>query len=277
MKIWQAVGCAVVCLVSLIGLIIGVVFFATSGITDTADDFFAAVKDGQYETAQEYTSKRLRESTSAAELQEFIEFHGLGDVVDTSWASRSIKNTTGELVGTVETESGATIPISILFVSEGDEWRIDGFDIQTPSLTAAQSAGSQNGSDPVESAMSSQIDQAAYEVARKDLPASIMWLDTAWEDGDYLLFSTSWKDRPNPRDLAARYPPDGLRAEEIALLEQASAEIETAKFDDAGRLVVGFVREIPSKTVRTVFTYENVPEAERKWQIVDLEIDTGEP
>jgi len=139
MKVAKVIGGGCLGLIVLFGLIMGVVFYATSGITDTADDFFAAVRDGDYEAAQGYTTQRLQEQTSTDDLREFVEDKGLTNVVDTSWSNRSIKNNTGELTGTAETGSGGTIPMTILFVSEGDEWRIDGFDVQSSGLSVGPS------------------------------------------------------------------------------------------------------------------------------------------
>ena len=91
MKVWQGCALAAGAFALLLGVIIGVVFWATGGITDTADEFFAATNAGDYEAAQELTSQRLQGSGSAGDLRIFIEQQGLTDVADTSWASRSIK------------------------------------------------------------------------------------------------------------------------------------------------------------------------------------------
>ena len=273
MKVAKIVGGGCLGLIVLFGLIFGVVFYATSGITDAADNFFAAVADGEYEAAQEFTSQRLRETTSPADLEEFAQANRIGNVTDTSWSSRSIENNTGQVTGTVETASGAVIPMTILFVSEGDEWRIDGFDIDTPNLNGGGSSG--DASAPPsrgEAEASALIDPVALAASKESGVPRHLWLDTAWIENDYLMFSAVWKDRPSPASLAARYAPEGLSTEEIAAIEQASAEVESAKFDDEGRLVVGYIRTIPGRTLRTIFTYESVEDASRPWQIVDLEI-----
>ncbi len=279
MKVWQAIGCGVVCLVAFIGMIVGVVFYATSGISDTADGFFAAVADGEYEAAQEFTSQRLRETTSPDDLKEFVEIHRIGNVTDTTWSSRSIENSTGELSGTVETQSGAVIPMTILFVSEGDEWRIDGFDINAPGLSGPQSRrpDAEAGGDgsAASGAANPRIDPEALAASNEGGVPKHMWLNDAWIDGDYMMFSTVWKDRPSPASLAARFPSDGLSAAELEQLDSALSDVEIAEFDEEGRLVVGYVRNLPGRAVRTVFTYERVPGATRPWQIVELTVDKG--
>ena len=280
MKVAKIVGGGCLGLIVLLGLIIGVVFYATSGITDTADNFFAAVEDGDYEAAQGLTSQRLQQQTSAEELRVFVEDNGFSNVADTSWSSRSIENNTGEVSGTVETESGGTIPMTILFVSEGDEWRIDGFDVGASGLSGGQSRRPDKAASGGQATVSGQaaslrIEPEALAISNSGILPSHMWLNEAWIEGDYLMFTTLWKDRPSPQSLAARYPSDGLSQEDINALDRTAPDVEIAEFDDQGRLVVGYVRKIPGRSIRTVFTFENVEGEERPWKIVDLEIDKG--
>lgn len=144
MKIWQGCLLAFALFVLAIGAFVGVVFYATSGITDTADEFFAAVGEGDYEAAHALTSQRLQQLESPQGLEVFVNNSGLTDVVETSWNNRSINNDTGELTGSVTTSTGGTIPMTILFVHENDEWRIDGFDLQAGGL-ATSGAGAAGG------------------------------------------------------------------------------------------------------------------------------------
>jgi len=129
MKIWQAVGCGVVAIVAFVGLIVSVVFWATGGITDAADDFFAAANEGNYERAYGLTSQQLQGQIDAPGLEAFLIENGLDEVTETSWSSRSIQNDTGELEGTVTTQSGGTIPITMELIQEGEDWRIKFIDV----------------------------------------------------------------------------------------------------------------------------------------------------
>jgi hypothetical protein len=182
------------------------------------------------------------------------------------------------VTGTVDTASGAVIPMTILFVSEGDEWRIAGFDIDAPGLNGGGLNGSGSSGDASappsrgEPETSALIDPDALAASNESGVPKHLWLDEAWVEDDYFMFSTVWKDRPSAASLAERYAPEGLSSDEIVAIERAAAEVESAKFDEEGRLVVGYIRTIPSRTVRTIFTYERVEGATRPWQIVDLEI-----
>ena len=139
MKVWQIVACVVVGFFVFIGALISLVFYATSGVADTADEFFAAANDGNYEQAYSLTSQQLQAQTDVQGLEEFLAANNLNEVVETSWSSRSINNDRGELDGTVTTSSGAAIPIEIQLIYEGEEWKITLIDADTAGL---QSSGS---------------------------------------------------------------------------------------------------------------------------------------
>jgi hypothetical protein len=117
------IGC-VMGFFALIGGIIALVFSATSGLTDSANEFFAAARKGDYEAAYALTSEDLKRDRTVDGLREFMQSNGLDKVVDTTWNSRSFENNSGSLKGSVETESGGTIPMTIELVKEGEAWKI---------------------------------------------------------------------------------------------------------------------------------------------------------
>ena len=127
------------------------------------------------------------------------------------------KTTPGNSAALWRLRSGAVIPMTILMIYEADVWRIDGFDIDTPALPGSQSQRSAPDRTEAQAAASARIDPEAFALADGPGIPGHMWLNTAWMDGDYLLFANTWKDRPSPQSLAARYPSDGLSAEEIEI------------------------------------------------------------
>ncbi len=129
MNIGKVLGIGCLGVIALVGLIIGIVFYATSGITDTADGFFAAANEGDYAEAYSMTSQQLQRQLSEEELQEFMAGNGLDSVTDTSWASRSINNNRGELSGTATTATGGSIPLEMELIQEGDDWKIVFIDV----------------------------------------------------------------------------------------------------------------------------------------------------
>lgn len=138
MKVWQAVGCAIVAFVLFIGLIVGAVFWATGGIVDAADDFFAAAADGEYDQAHALTSQSFRAESTPAQIEHFLIANGLNEVTDTSWNSRSVNNSQGRIEGTLTTRSRGKVPVVVELVSENDEWRIN---LIEPQKLGVQTSG----------------------------------------------------------------------------------------------------------------------------------------
>lgn len=134
MNIKKAIGCGVIAIALFVGLILSVVFYATSGITEAADEFFAAARSGDDAAAYALTSQQLQNQLTSEDLGEFLEQNGLDAVVETSWASRSMENDRGELSGTVTTETGGAIPIEMGFIYEQEQWKISLIDVEAVGL-----------------------------------------------------------------------------------------------------------------------------------------------
>ncbi len=105
-------------------MIVGSVFYLTSGITRTADQFFKSVKRNDMQAAHTYLSEGFRASTSQEQLETFLKGTALINYKRASWGSRSITGKTGEINGSIETADGGTIPIKMEFVKEKEGWKI---------------------------------------------------------------------------------------------------------------------------------------------------------
>ena len=136
MSLGKAIGCGFVSIFLFVGLIVSVVFWATGGITETADEFFAAANEGDYEAAYDLTSQQLQGQMTEADLEAFMVENGLDDVTGTSWSSRSITNDRGELSGAVTTATGATIPLDMDLIQEGEDWKIVFLDVGSAGVNA---------------------------------------------------------------------------------------------------------------------------------------------
>lgn len=278
MKIWQGCLLAFGAFALFIAAIIGAVFWATSGIVDVADEFFAAAYEGDYDTAHSLTSQRLQDQGSPQALEQFLTAQGLDKVTETSWNSRNIENSTGRLEGTVTTESGGNIPITVEFVSENDEWKISFIEPQRVGMQTSGGGMAAGNSPPPRGAGSgaqSAIDpDAAYASTGRWLVSSGR-LVSAWADDDYEMFSYIWKDEPAPEVLRERYPRGSLTDEEIEQLEDVRPVLETARYNEDGNVELGLSMTIPSRVVRTVFTFERPEGRDAPGDVLDLEVDLG--
>lgn len=132
--LWILGGLALV-----IGAGVLIIFYATSGLTKTADTFFADVGAGDMAAARGLLSQAFRDNTSEDALQHFLEQDRLMDYQSASWSSRSVTLGSGQLEGSINTRSGGKIPIKLSFVKE-DGWKI--YAIERPAAGVSQGGSS---------------------------------------------------------------------------------------------------------------------------------------
>jgi len=110
--------------VVFIALILALVFYLTSSVVQTAEDFLDALNQKEYTVAYQLLSQEFQSSISEGEFIEFIELNQLDDVQSRSWSSRSFSGSQGEVSGTVSTSTGRTMPITFGLLKEQGEWAI---------------------------------------------------------------------------------------------------------------------------------------------------------
>jgi hypothetical protein len=105
-------------------IIVALIMFLTSGMTDSAEAFFTQVKSGQYDQAYRSLSADFKQSTTQEQLTAFMKQTGLDGYQGASWGNRSFEGKQGKIEGSIETANGA-IPIVIKFIkTESGEWQI---------------------------------------------------------------------------------------------------------------------------------------------------------
>lgn len=125
---------------ALLIIAIMVVMFMTGGMSDTADKFFAAVKSDNYDEAYSFLSEDFKSNTSKSQLKSYLSKNALTKFKEASWESRSVNGGRGELTGSITTESGGVVPISLSFVKGENNWKI--YAIKKPSSGIQEEAGS---------------------------------------------------------------------------------------------------------------------------------------
>lgn len=109
---------------ALVVIAIVAVMFMTSGMSDTAEKFFAAVKSDNYDEAYSLLSEDFKNNTTIIQLKSYLDKNALNKFKETSWESRSVNGGRGELTGSITTESGGVVPISLGFVKGENDWKI---------------------------------------------------------------------------------------------------------------------------------------------------------
>lgn len=117
-------------IVAAIAIIVGIVFTMTAGMTNTAEEFFGEIKQRNYSNAYSFLAEDFRASTSESDFYAFLESSALLNFSETNWGARSISGGQGELQGSVVTDSGGVIPLTLGFVKENGSWKI--YSLQKP-------------------------------------------------------------------------------------------------------------------------------------------------
>jgi hypothetical protein len=120
-----------VVIVVLCGVVAGGAFFlagnALKGLSDTGNNFMAALRDGDYETAYNLSSTDLQAQIGDVDaIKSNIEG---GNAQPQTWNFNSInvENNIGQMSGTGVFANGETAPITLGLILEGDQWKILAF------------------------------------------------------------------------------------------------------------------------------------------------------
>lgn len=114
----------------LLGIVIFIVvsvaagLYFTSGVVDVANAFLKAAKEKDFKKAHAYLSQEFKSVASEKALADYLTSSTLSNYKDASWSSREVSGGRGELVGTVTTDGGGSVPLKMVFVKENDVWKI---------------------------------------------------------------------------------------------------------------------------------------------------------
>ncbi|MGA2401973.1 MAG: hypothetical protein ABSG91_09720 [Syntrophobacteraceae bacterium] len=128
MKKWMKIVLGVV---AFLVLAIAAVFYLTSGMVDTANAFFKAVKERDIAKARSYLSEDFKANTDEEALTDFLSKSAILNFKESNWSHRQISGGRGELEGSITTETGGVVPIKMTLVKENGSWKIYG--IQKPA------------------------------------------------------------------------------------------------------------------------------------------------
>ena len=128
-------------IVIFIVALVAIVMYATSGMTEVANEFFIHVKTKHYDDAYNMLSEDFQKSTTEDTFKNFLMQNSLTEYKSASWGERSFEGDTGKLAGTIETNSGGSIPLTMNLIKNGDSWKIysiykpaSGIQTETPSV-----------------------------------------------------------------------------------------------------------------------------------------------
>ena len=138
MKTWMKV---VLGIAAAITGLLALVFWLTGDVVEAGDQFFAEVQAENIDGAYELLSEDFQATTSKQDLQAYLQDNALTTVEETSWGSRSIENNRATLTGSVTTEKGGVIPLTLKMVNTETGWKI--YKIEKASAGISEGSGLQ--------------------------------------------------------------------------------------------------------------------------------------
>ena len=263
MKTWLKV---LLGLVSLIVVILVIVFYFTAGMTESADNFFAAVKQKDMTAANSYLSEAFKTSTNEATLKKFLEQNALTSIKESSWSNRQVnEGGQGELEGVVTTDTGGTVPIKITFVKENDVWKIYNIEKSAAGLSTTTSEKTDT-SKPALPDKTVQID--LVKQAMHDFLVSVKAKDMTHFRS---TLSKLWQDQFSVEKLNEAYKSIVDNKADWSVIEQFTPELSAeAAIDNNGVLtLVGFYPTKPSRvTFEQGYIYED-----NAWKLISFNIE----
>lgn len=169
-------------IVVFIGLILGSVFYFTADLTEVTEDFFLAAKSGDISKAASYLSEDFVASTSVDELREYLRQHRLDQYTGASWGSRHISAGIGSLTGTITTEAGGAIPITVNLVKSADGWKIQGLKKTAAGAHVTGEADSLPNEEEIVALVSESMRIFGRSVKAPDMTEFYQHLSTFWRN-----------------------------------------------------------------------------------------------
>lgn len=107
------------------GGIVALVMSLTRPVVTASDTFMTALKDGNFDGAYAMGTPALQQELGSG--KRIGEMFAVARPVSWSWSSRSIRNGSGHVSGSVTYSTGSNGDVAIFLLPEGDGWKISGF------------------------------------------------------------------------------------------------------------------------------------------------------
>lgn len=231
------------------------------GLTEVADKFFRAVAAGDYDTALQYVSSGFKRSTSVEKLQNFLESRGLTDYASANWSSWKLTTEQGTLEGTITNQDGSTVPVTLVFVKQGEDWRIHYIDAGPAGVTDEETAEAPL---PDDATARQLVDDSMMRLAQA--------INTADFGDFYNHISQLWQSQTEPDTLQTyfhEFIDQGIDLTTIANLEPVLSD--PPAIDDDGVLhLKGYYTTQPTMTYFDLkYIYEH-PD----WKLIGVNVKT---
>lgn len=184
------IGLAAVAVVAAV--IVGTVFYFTSGISDAATDFFATTASSGAAAGYEKAAGGFRQAVSEQDFEAAVQRLGLARFKSASWPTREMQSGQGKVVGTVTLEGDITLPATVNLVrNEAGQWQVFNFELTPPGANPGQQAEQPTAPEPWK--------QAPQPPAKPQVPkAAEQKIESTAQPGDSVSARIGDKDWSSP-------------------------------------------------------------------------------
>lgn len=237
----------VIGIVAAIVLAVGIMFWLTAGLVDTANGFFTAVRSQNYTAARGYLSREFQATTGESTLESYLANSGIAHFKASHWPRREITNGRGELHGDVVTDSGGIVPLEMTFIREGGGWKIYSMDIPPSGL--------QTGTDPK--------GLPTYTKQLELVEQSTHYFAVAVHDKSmasfYQTISPTWQQQVTVQGLDNSFKQFYAFPTDLRVLDQYEPVIESATVNNGVVQLTGYFDTHPSRvTFQQFYVYQGV-------------------
>lgn len=260
MKTWMKV---VLGIIAAILALVGLIFWLTGDVTKAGDDFFAAVQNDDIDAAYEMLSEDFQAGTSKAQLQTYLKGNALDNIREVSWGARSIENNMGTLKGTVETQSGGTIPLMMRLVNGANGWKI----LSIRKESAGFGTGTADTSLPSRTQQSELVQGTVAAFAESLADRDMTKL--------YDHASQLWQQQTSPEELGKIFGDFYQYAPGYAGISQLNPVVDDAMVDEQTE-VLTIKLHYPVKPSTVYFKNKYIYEG-TDWKLLGLTLQIGSP
>lgn len=269
MKTWVKVLLGISAFFGFIALIVVAALFMTSGLVDSADAFFAAIKQKDMVTAKTYLAEDFKKSTDEAAFNQFLNNSALLNFKESSWSNRETNNGRGTLEGEITTESGGVVPIKLSFVKENDEWKIYAIQKIAAGLQTEQPASETT--KPAEPTPTNNIPDTNTQTTMVKQAMSDFLVSVKAKDMTHFhsTLSKLWQEQYSIEKLNEAYKPVTDNKADWSVLNSVTPSINAKKDENGLMVLTGTYPTKPSRVeYEQSYIYEN-----GAWKLISFSIE----
>lgn len=246
----------------VIGAIILFVFYLTSGLTRSADQFFTLIREGKAKDAYLSTSREFQAATPEENFMAFLKSSTIADYEGATWSSRSVANKIGELEGSIKTRAGGIIPVKLKLIKEDGRWKIHSIEKAASGLVTTSTEPTVPAEDELKAMTSRSVLLLARAINAKDFTEF------------YNATAKVWQSQTTPEALKEFFIKYIEQNVDLTFVEGHSPEFsEKPSIDESGRLILkGYY---PTQPSRLTFTAKFIRQ-ESEWKLVGLYVSLEE-